>query len=215
MKIIVYCINLGNYDKFNSVNMIETGVHYRYYTDSNINLGGYEMIKMKPHKYDGVIKKSSRYLKCNSQSVCLDADYSIYLDASFRIIGGSFEKLINSLGEFDIAQFKHPVHNCLYKEADSLLINSGQKSEHESIKRQIEKYKADQFPENFGLFSGGFIIRKHSDKVFEFNKLWWSEIKDGTYRDQVSEMYCIWKSELKFVTIPGNIYDNEIIKYAN
>ncbi len=214
MKIGVYIVNFNNHDNINSV-LYKKDMKCYYFIDSNVQVGGYETVKIKPQVFNKSISKASRYLKCNSHKAIEGVHYSIYLDASFMFISNNIYSYIKSLGEFDIAQFHHPSYNCLYKEANNLLAIDKFQSQHKLIKKQIEKYKKEEFPENFGLFSGGFIIRKHCKKIINFNKSWWQEINNGTYRDQVSEMYCIWKNNINFKYIKGNIYENEIIKYNN
>jgi len=42
-----------------------------------------------------------------------------------------------------------------------------------------------------------YILRRHTGKVEEFNRLWWEEICKGSRRDQLSFDYALWKMEMK------------------
>ena len=51
------------------------------------------------------------------------------------------------------------------------------------------------------LVCGGFIIRKQTPKIKEFNETWWKEVKNYSYRDQISSSYAIYKSKLNYSII--------------
>jgi len=214
MKIKVFTVNFNNYDKFNDIDFSREGVEFYYLTDKKVQVKGFLMthVDYKEHHKDP--SKASRSIKCSSQEL-FDTDYSIYVDASFKIKDVDFKKEIEDLGDFDIAQFKHPERNCLYDEAEACIENSKFESEIPSIINKVSEYSNNKFPANYGLACGGFIIRKHSQKMIDFDKMWWNEIKTGTGRDQISEMYCIWKTGIKMKYIKGDIYNNKLIKYNN
>ena len=45
--------------------------------------------------------------------------------------------------------------------------------------------------------------------------MWWSEIKYGSKRDQLSFDYIAWKSGLDFVYLPGDGRDDGIITHTS
>lgn len=63
---------------------------------------------------------------------------------------------------------------------------------------QVAKYMESGYPTNNGLFDTGCIVRDMSDeKVKSVMKLWWTEIENNTYRDQISLPYILWKTGFK------------------
>ena len=215
MRIIIYTINLNDYDNYNELDFLNKDVKFIYIADKDVKIKGFSMRNIDYKSIHSDSGKAARYFKCNPNIISEDYDYSIYVDASFKIKNIDFHKAIKSLGDFDIAQFKHPERNCSYEESKLLLTLGRFKDQHEQIKKQNTIYKQLGFPPNFGLACGGFIIRKHSDKVDRFNEMWWSEIKNGSKRDQVSEMFCVWESNVKMKYIEGDIYNNKFVKFNN
>ena len=55
---------------------------------------------------------------------------------------------------------------------------------------------------------------KNNEKVNEFNDIWWSEVNNFSARDQLSQVYSSWKTDIKIAPIPigSSIYIN---KYLN
>jgi len=61
----------------------------------------------------------------------------------------------------------------------------------------------------FGLITGGVILRKHNEQdCIKTMEDWWTEIKYGSKRDQLSFNYCAWKNKLKFNYMDGDCRDN-------
>ena len=91
----------------------------------------------------------------------------------------------------DLYLFKHFERSCLYQEAevckamglDSLNI----------IDKQIQRYRAEGFPENYGLPECGIILRNKSEKSDAVMNVWRQEVNNGSRRDQLSFMYAVWK----------------------
>ena len=149
-------------------------------------------------------RRKSRYYKINSHLVT--EEDTVYLDACLRLTKKSAPQ-INS----DIAVFHHPNRNCLYKEAEICKkLNLGNP---EQIEKQITRYQQDGFPKDLGLGENCYIIRKNNDKVREFNELWWQEYLNGSERDQLSFMYCVWKTGISLEFLEGNPRSNPL--YTN
>ena len=108
--------------------------------------------------------------------------------------------------------YKHDVRQCIYSESEEV---KQQRLDYEDIvNSQMSKYRMEGFPHNYGLFDSGFTIRKNNKIVSEFNDVWWSEVKNLSARDQLSQVYSSWKTGVKISQIPVglSIYDN---KYLN
>jgi len=90
----------------------------------------------------------------------------------------------------DFNMMKHPCRNCIYKEAEIVIKENIDKSGNAQL--QMAKYKEKGFPEDFGLNACGIIGRWNNEKTAEFERLWWDEVLQGSYRDQLSFDYVRW-----------------------
>lgn len=78
-----------------------------------------------------------------------------------------------------------------------IAIYKSKKDTMEKMKPQADRYMAEGFPKHFGLVQTNIIYRKHNNpEVVALMNLWWSELKNGSHRDQMSFNYAVWK--LKF-----------------
>ena len=142
-----------------------------------------------------------------------DYQILIYIDANVRIIDPLFVEQILSrcerAGAFDLMLSAHPWNICIYQEArDSQTMP---KYDNTDLERQIEFYRREGFPVNAGLFWNGLIVYNRScnqPRLREFQKMYWRErmayfkTPDAHGQGQVTLPYCLWKCDLKIVTIP-------------
>lgn len=143
----------------------------------------------------------------NKYTVWVDGNVSLKTDAG---------KLIELLGDADMALFKHPYRDCLYKEYEHARERVS-KDQYESIDEQVKKYRDEGMPEKFGLAECGMIIRKEGPIVEEFNNRWWAEICRYSHRDQMSFPYVWWKMKdrIKINLMDGNIRNHKYFSYEN
>ena len=60
--------------------------------------------------------------------------------------------------------------------------------------RQMNRYKEEGFPANYGLVQTNVMIRRHNDPYSKnLMEKWWEELKDNSHRDQLSFNYAVWK----------------------
>ena len=76
----------------------------------------------------------------------------------------------------------------------------------EHINPQIQRYREEGFPERYGLTQNNIIVRKHNTKeCIDLMERWWKEVVNGSYRDQLSLMYVLWKSPCTNINqLPSN-----------
>lgn len=112
------------------------------------------------------------------------------------------------LANHDIALHAHPHRNCIYDEA-STCIKLGKDSP-EVIRQQMERYRADGYPEKNGLVSGGIVYRRHTPTIAKLNTYWWQEIKAHSRRDQLSFNYVSWKYGIEYCVIKGHVKKQDV-----
>jgi hypothetical protein len=164
-----------------------------------------------------------RYLKEYDECIWIDADVKITKDPS---------KLVDiSLSDCNLAILNHElcgrtvtgdlnVRKCVYEEAKFIqwLGDQNPKKEYKDnmniIHSQVDRYRKEGYPENNGLARTTVVFRRHNeDDVITNSENWWSEMKYGSRRDQISFNYVAWKHNLKFNYIQEDIDDNEYFHY--
>ena len=102
---------------------------------------------------------------------------------------------------------KHPKRDCTYKEAIECIKLKKDTPDH--INPQMEQYRSEGFPENFGLPQSCIVFRYHNTEASKsFGEHWFEEIKNKSHRDQLSFSYVAWKDNVKgIVYLPSGIFD--------
>ena len=129
-------------------------------------------------------------------------DVLVYIDSRMQI-NVDIDKLVKHfLGtKYDIAVMKHNRRICAYDEANYLIEKDiGNPI---IIQGQMAKYLARGLPKDYGLYAPGIMLRKNTPFVRELMKEWWGEVLLGSYRDQISLPYVIWRMSKNY-----NIYEH-------
>jgi hypothetical protein len=211
MNIIVFSVNIGGYDEFKTPTIIDPNTRYILFTDNKyIKSKVWEIyhIDFIDKKLDN--RKKARFIKLNPHLVLPHHDISIWIDHCYIPRFNNTQKMLNEIGftNNEIMCYKHDVRNCIYKESD--IVKNDKLDYHNIVNEQMDKYKLEGFPTNYGLFDSGFTIRKNNDSVIKFNETWWNEVKNHSGRDQLSQVYSSWKTSIKItpVQVGMNIYSN-------
>jgi len=209
---IIYSVNIGGYDNFNTPRLVDSNVRYILFTDNKI-------IKSKVWEIQHVDflsnldnRKKARYIKLNPHKILPNHEVSLWVDHNLIPKIGNFKIFLKNIGwdsNKNIMAYKHRIRNCIYDECQKVIEI---KKESETIaKKQIEKYKTEGFPKNYGLFETGFLLRRNNEENSKFNDLWWNEVNLGSGRDQLSQMYVSWKLNLKIneIGLGESAYKNQ------
>ena len=118
---------------------------------------------------------------------------------------------IELLEDYDMVLMRHPQRNCIYQEQEPAKVRISTDIEGcNKIDEQIQYYLNMEFPKEYGLWCGGFIIRKNNRVVEEFNNAWWAEICRFSYRDQLSLPIALSKFPyIKLKTMNDHLYKNK------
>jgi hypothetical protein len=213
-KIIVYSVNINGYDEVNEPEVYDPNVEYILFTDN-------EEIKSDVWKIKSIeflnknldLRKKARYIKINSHLVLPPHDISIWMDHCFEPIFTNTTEFLNKIhfSDSQVMSYSHSERNCTYKESE-IVIN--RKLDYpQVVQSQISRYQNEGFPENYGLFETGLTIRKNNNEVNQFNEAWWNEINKFSGRDQLSQVYSSWKTNVPITPIPigKNVYDNPFL----
>ena len=132
-------------------------------------------------------------------------EYSIWLDGNLSLLVPPQTLIDKYLNGYDIAVFKHPIRNCIYKEA--IECAKRRLDDPEAIIEQVKSYEDEGFPKEYGMGENMMILRRHTKKVEQFNTAWFTEYCRYSTRDQLSFMYCADK-----VGLPVNLIDEQFIE---
>lgn len=210
-KIVIYTAIFGNYDNLIDPSFINKNFDYVCFTDNkNLKSTIWNVIYVNSNDTNDHNRIAKEY-KILPHKFFENYEYSIWVDANFKIKGDFIELLLEYLGDSNLALIIHPDRNCIYEEAEYCKLLK--KDDIEIIDKQISNYYAEKYPTNNGLIAGGFIIRKHNlDEVITLMELWWKEINTYSKRDQISFNYVAWKLKSNYTIIPINIFENNFFE---
>ena len=212
-SITIYSSSYGNYDNIKQQPKIQN-VKYVFFTDnSHVTCPGWDVVvenNILSH-YSPVLK--AKYFKLHPHILFPESDYTIWIDASIIIKNSDFVQIMLSyLTENGFAAYKHPKRFSIFEE-HLRLVNDRNFQYKDIINNQINVYKKENFPINFGLWAGGILVRQNKNKNAEIiNNLWWEEILKWSSRDQLSLPYVLWKNNLKIDTINLNQISNQLFR---
>jgi len=175
--------------------------------------------------YDGA--RDSKKPKILPHRYLQDYDISIWIDGDVKITD-NVDVLVNQyLENKDYAVLNHEfcgisttgnlnVRKCIYEEARFIKWlgdthpRKNYKDNLDVINNQVDRYRKDGYPENNGQARNTVILRRHNHKeIIKTMEDWWTEIKYGSKRDQLSFPYVAWKNKLDFNFIDEDIDDNK------
>ncbi len=205
---IIYTTIFGGYDDVTKPNL-PTGWDWKCFSEENSiplytdNTRNAKKFKVLPH----------RYLQ--------DYEYSIFIDGNMYVVGNIDELIEKYLSDSNIAFFDHNKNrmdprDCIYDEYNAIM-NLGKNDPNQNFKDnpqvmydQVKRYQDEGYPSHNGLITGMVILRRHNEKdCIRVMEDWWTEIKYGSKRDQLSFNYVAWKNNTKFNYMDGDSRNNE------
>jgi len=214
-KIIVYSVNINGYDEIITPKKYDPNVRYILFTDNKTFTSNvWETFPVDIEVKSKDLRKKSRYFKVNSHLVLPEHDISIYVDSNlepkFKDVGRMLDEL--SFENNNLMAYRHRTRKCIFDEANSVI--KLKLDNPATVSEQMKRYLNMGFPENYGLFENGFLIRKNNLKIKHFNEFWWNEIKNNSGRDQLSQMFACWYCDIypKPIEIGHDIYNNDFLE---
>lgn len=214
-KICVYTCITGDYDDLKEVKVREKGIDYICFTNNKkIKSETWKIIYIEDKKLDN--HYLSRKIKMIGDSY-IDKNYSlsIYIDASI-IFKKSVKEFLEKYFDLEndlLAACKHSVRSSIREEAEACI--KQRKDDETTIKRQLEFYKKENFVDDLGLLEMTLIIKRHNNPLVKKTmKLWFDMILKYSKRDQLSFMYCLYKTKLPFRVIPLNVWNNDYLDFT-
>jgi hypothetical protein len=214
-KIVVYTSIFGEYDGLLPQRRLK-GIDYVCFTDHPLHAVPWEVRIMQPKVSD--TNRCAKEFKILPHRFFPEYEYSIWIDGNYLVVGDIAKLVETALSGKNMACFDHnqtdgDVRNCIYKEFEYIMQSGHATGKYKDdpfvMQRQIERYKAEGYPVNNGLIFASILIRRHhASDVVSAMESWWSEISNGSRRDQLSFNYVAWKERFQFHVVEGNIRNN-------
>ena len=207
-KIVIYTCITGGYDKLISPLLKFDNIDYIAFTDNKNEDNKEWKIKDIPEDIkkinDNIL--NNRYIKFHPYELFgQDYDFSIYVDGNIKIIS-NLKDMIYAINEkTGLAMHRHYLRDDICNEIETCRILK--KGNYEKLKEQVDNYKKEGFPNDFGMLECGVIVSNLKNKKGnEILNSWWKEFqKSESKRDQIALPYIIWKQgyEIKDVGCIG------------
>lgn len=218
MKVVVYTAIIGGYDNLHEPLITPDGVDFICFTDRELKSDVWEVRKVLPLYKDNT--RTARKYKILPHRFLPEYDISIWVDGNM-LVGGDVNKYIEYLGKSKMATFDHmqcyDKRDCVYEEANAIF-RLGQepgkkyKDNPQTILDQMNRYLKEGYPAHNKLAFTCSVIRKHNEQeVIKVMEDWWTELKYGSKRDQLSINYVCWKNNFNLGYLPGDGRANEVI----
>ena len=214
-RIAVYTAEFGGYDELLEPVIQPDNVDYFLISDRE----PYPESKWKridpelfiPQEYRHNPALSNRWCKMHPHKLFMDYRYSIYIDANCLIVS-DFTDLINRMGDFPVAMFRHKNRDCVYDEIEACIIKK--KASRESLFRQRTVLENHGVPKQYGLAEATVIARRHMEKeCIALMESWWQAFLTGSGRDQISLIDALWKEGInptQITTLGPNLYQCDL-----
>jgi len=211
MKKACFCVIIGNYDTLKTPNIVNNEWDYYCITDQDITSDFWKIIKIES-ALDS--RWQSRYIWTHFYNY-IDCDIALKFDASMIINSDLNQLLIYLTPETDIVLTKHDRRDCIYKEGIAVIHKFPESKD--IVNLQMKRYDEIKFPKNFGLHYQGIRLMRNNEKIRKFNELWWNQIKNGCWRDQLSFDFLRWllsesEYDLNIVNVNYNLLTKQFFK---
>ena len=193
---VAYTCITGGYDNPKEPLFADSNLRYELFSDCDIpsdSIWNYNKISIEASSTIG--NYVNRYYKMHPFELFPNDQFSIYVDGNVQIasnVSTLFD--IARKSRIGIAMHKHAKQNCIYKNALACEYNN--RGNIEMIHQQMERYRREGFPEEFGLLEATIIIVDlGNDTAKDIMGKWWKEfIATESGRDQLSLPYVLWKN---------------------
>lgn len=146
-------------------------------------------------------RRTARWHKIQAHKALPSHSLSIWVDGCLTVRRDPVAIIDNSLGDKDIAVFKHPRRSCIYREHDAC--RRLRKDDFDVMRQQMEYYQFIGYPMNNGLSETSCIIRRNNGTTSAFNEEWWQIVAQYSHRDQLSFDFVLWRQQLSCGVVAG------------
>lgn len=193
-KFVLYTVRFGIMRKIHTPEISIPDVDRFCYTDLDIENDFYHIRKMNLDPLISVRKQ--RWIKiCIPDEIFDNYEYSVYVDCK-RASLIDFEWLLSFMeSESDFVTRRNKARDCVYDEG--MFCIKRRKDLESVILKQLEFYRSENYPTHNGLHYSYILLRRHTERLKGFSRLWWEQLKKYSFRDQISLPYVAWKHNMR------------------
>ncbi|MGB0757158.1 MAG: glycosyltransferase domain-containing protein [Patescibacteria group bacterium] len=213
---VIYTAIFGAYDRLQEPEVVPEGFDLVVFTNQSLSSKVWDVRKVKQPLPDPT--RSARLYKIKPHEYLPEYDTSIWMDGNMVLKGDVGDVIDGYLQDHSIAVYDrskvgdNKKIDCLYDEADFLLTFTGikQKDDPVIIKRQVDAYRKEGYPEHNGLLVSSVMYRHHMhEDCIQAMNAWWEQLEQYSKRDQMSFNYVMWKLQIPFSYIHEDAWDNK------
>jgi hypothetical protein len=209
-SLVVYTAIFGGRDTLKEPSILTPGARYVCFTDEPLRSDVWEIVRAAVRV--GGPRRTSRWYKLLPHRH-FQADYSLWIDGSFRVNVDVRPMIERYLGQADLAVYRHPYRDCIFELSEELIRH--RLDDPARIRQQVERYRAEGLPEHAGLIPGGVLLRRHTPAIERFNEAWWHEYEHGSVRDVLGLRYATWRTAIPLAFIDGHVLENPELQFLD
>lgn len=205
-KTVLYSVITGGYDTVPELpKSLVTGIDCILVTDDpKIKIPEGSAWEIKVVKKEKDPHRHQRRLKIQFHKLFPKYETVVYMDGNIQLRVAL--KHVIQLHRGGFTTTTHPQRKCTYDEGEAC--ERLNKAPVELIRKQMDEYRKEGMPMNFGMVQTGFIIRSNTGEVREFCDAWHKELSKQTHRDQLSIKVVSWRTgfpihHIAFTTFMG------------
>ena len=162
------------------------------------------VVEPRPHLHP---RMAAKVAKCRPD-LYTQADTTVWVDASFFVSAADFVSwAVSHVDPVNpLAQIVHPERRRITAEA--AVSATMAKYAGLPVIEQAGSYLTSGYPDDWGLWATGLIVRRHCPQLRGFGSAWLAEQTRWSYQDQISEAPCLWHLDLRPVDICESLWGN-------
>ena len=130
-----------------------------------------------------------------------DYDYYFWIDSTHVLEQDPRTVIETYLKDSDVAVFKHPERNCVYREGE--LVKQIGFDYPNLIDDQLDFYRDLCYPEHNGLYELPVRVQRNTELTQKMGMMWWEQICMFSSRDQISFPFVCHQLGIKPSIMPG------------
>ena len=199
-KIAIYTCIIGGYDKLLQPAAVREGFDFICFVGKGEKTGerdGVWAIRELPFESDSRTL-TARYPKMHPHELLPEYDFSLWIDGNISIESEAIYGIIREKieGGVEFSGMQHPSRDCIYAEAEKC--RDMRYISYFKLALLHTIYMFSGIRRHSGLMEANVIFRKHnSERIVQFDNLWWEKVLHLCRRDQLSQMLVLHKCGLK------------------
>lgn len=198
-KVAIFGAISGGYDALKEPLVRTPNADYFMFSDNEITPGSiwqklpFEFISSDP-------TRTARFIKTHPHLYFSDYDWAIWVDANLQINGDLRSLIASQQDSLDVLTWYHPLRDCVYEEA--MECSKRSKDNADILTNQLKRYAESGLVKKAGLWETSvFASRMGCGKTIDFMNSWWTEILQGSRRDQIGLPQAIKESDVRIGAI--------------